>query len=183
MEDVLLSVPPVREAFVVAGLPKYRFSFVDILFKLLLLHFSFEALESILCRRRRGHLVWIDNFGLLLKIKSFAIFQHDRVLVPVLEVALIAGAKSLRVWVPDKTVGYSRLPGAFVAYRHGVTQQSFFHVLFRWRSIFPGFLANRFKNFHTYLNFVAVADYLSGLALTLSLEAYDLLCFPYPAAF
>ena len=69
----------------------------------------------------------IDNLCLFLEVESFAILRDDRVLVPVLEVTLIAGPERFRIRVPHKAIGYAHLSLALKTI-HGVPHQSLLHV-------------------------------------------------------
>lgn len=77
----------------------------------------------------------IDDLCLLLKIEALTVLHNDRVLIPVLEVTLIAGSERLRVRVPHKAVGHSRLPGTREIL-HRISHQPLLHVLLCWRILF-----------------------------------------------
>ena len=57
----------------------------------------------------------VDNFGFLLKVKSFTIFEHYSSLQLIFKVLLIARAERFGIRVPHELVCYTSLSSASVA--------------------------------------------------------------------
>lgn len=69
VENVTLTVAPIREILHIGRLSEYRLAIIIILLNLFFLRNHFEVLVSLSCRRAQVHSVWINNFGLFLQVE------------------------------------------------------------------------------------------------------------------
>ena len=70
-----------------------------------------------LVRRAQIHLVWVDNFGLFLKIEGALMILHLSLSQLAVVVLLVVRVEALRVRVPDKPIDAARHSCALIAGR------------------------------------------------------------------
>ena len=115
VENVLLSVLPIGERLHVARLRQNRLAVVRIFAVHLLLGLDLERFEGLSIGRRELHRMRVDNFGFLLKVERFTIFQHYSAPELILKVLLIARAERFGIRVSHELVSHASPSSASVA--------------------------------------------------------------------
>ena len=114
MENITVTIAPIRETLHIRWLSKYWLSFVIIFPELLFLWNNLKVLIRMTRCGAHIHFVRIDYFCFFFKIEWFTVFQNDSFFKFVAEVLLISRCQSFRVWIPYKFISASCLPSALV---------------------------------------------------------------------
>lgn len=90
VEDIVATIPPIREAFLVAAGAQYGSLLIVCFLEFLLLWAHLKVLICVSTRRSQIHLMWVDNLRFLLEVECLALFWDNSLFVFPLEVFLIA---------------------------------------------------------------------------------------------
>ena len=114
MEDITLTILPVREALLVVAGSNNWFLLIVVLCTLLKRWLNLVALVGDFVLRVALHSVRIDDFGLLLKVECLLGFTHQGALPIKLEIFLVSTEKCFWIWVSNKLVSASCFSLGFV---------------------------------------------------------------------
>ena len=115
MEDIALTILPVREALLVVAGSNNWLLLIVVLCTLLKGWLNLVALVRYLVLSVALHPVGVDDFGLLLKVECFLSFAHQGALPVELEIFLVTTEKCFWIWVSNKLVGTSSFSLGFIA--------------------------------------------------------------------
>lgn len=117
VENVILSIVPVREARMVARCLLDRPRWLLDLVNLACSSLTFLTPELGLVRRGQVHVVWIDNSGLFLQIEGILMILNIGLGELAIVVLFVVGIELLGVGISDESIDTASLTSALISCR------------------------------------------------------------------